>query len=152
MSPRSIILTFQVPDLISIFLSLGRLSKESVQVRAPLWHFVTSLFYGEELLGPRPTTNLEDNPLSAVRNCLFSIFAATLHIWRACPPSAALGRAMPWWQGTHSTWITKKKIHHKTAQVLTSRFSCVHICRRMKRTVEKWMQYQPYDVQLSRKK
>ena len=37
-------------------------------------------FYGEELLAPRPTPKLEDHPLSAVRDCLFNIFAATLHI------------------------------------------------------------------------
>jgi len=37
-------------------------------------------FYGEELLAPRPTSKLEDHPLSAVRECLFNIFAATLHI------------------------------------------------------------------------
>jgi len=37
-------------------------------------------FYGEELLAPHQTPKLEDNPLSAVRNCLFNIFAATLHI------------------------------------------------------------------------
>ena len=36
--------------------------------------------YGEELLAPRPTPKLEDHPLSAVRDCLFNIFAATLHI------------------------------------------------------------------------
>ena len=36
-------------------------------------------FY-DELLTPRPTPRLEDNPLSAVRDCLFNIFAATLHI------------------------------------------------------------------------
>jgi len=36
--------------------------------------------YGEELLEPRPTPKLEDYPLSAVRDCLFNIFAATLHI------------------------------------------------------------------------
>jgi hypothetical protein len=36
-------------------------------------------FYGAELLAPRPTTKLEDHPLSAVRDCLFNIFAATLH-------------------------------------------------------------------------
>jgi hypothetical protein len=34
------------------------------------------------LLAPRPTPKLEDHPLSAVRDCLFNIFAATLHIWR----------------------------------------------------------------------
>ena len=32
------------------------------------------------LLAPRPTPKLEDHPLSAVRDCLFNIFAATLHI------------------------------------------------------------------------
>jgi hypothetical protein len=38
-------------------------------------------FYGEGLLAPRPTPNLEDRPLSAVHNILFNISAATLHIW-----------------------------------------------------------------------
>jgi len=37
-------------------------------------------FYGEELSAPCPITSLEDHPLSAVRDCLFNIFAATLHI------------------------------------------------------------------------
>ena len=37
-------------------------------------------FYGEELLAPRPTPKLEDHPVSAVRDCLFNIFAATLLI------------------------------------------------------------------------
>jgi len=37
-------------------------------------------FYGEELLAPRQIFKLENNPLSAVRVCLFKIFAATLHI------------------------------------------------------------------------
>jgi hypothetical protein len=40
------------------------------------------IFYGEELLAPRPTPKLENHPLSAVRDCLFKVFAATLHIWR----------------------------------------------------------------------
>jgi hypothetical protein len=40
------------------------------------------IFYGEELLAPRPTPKLEGHPLSAVRNCLFNVFAATLHIRR----------------------------------------------------------------------
>jgi hypothetical protein len=49
---------------------------------ACVW-FVTCLSsYGEELLAPRPTPKLEDHLLSAVRDCLFSILAATLHIWR----------------------------------------------------------------------
>jgi len=37
-------------------------------------------FYGEEeLLASRPTPKLEDHTLSAVRDCLFSVFAAALH-------------------------------------------------------------------------
>jgi hypothetical protein len=45
--------------------------------------FVTRLrFYGENLWAPYPNPKLEDYPLSAVRDCLFSIFVATLHIWR----------------------------------------------------------------------
>jgi hypothetical protein len=41
-----------------------------------------AIFYGEELLAPRPTPKPEDHPLSAVRDCLFNVFAATLHIRR----------------------------------------------------------------------
>jgi hypothetical protein len=37
-------------------------------------------FYGEKLLASRPNPKLEDHPLSAVSDCLFNIFAATLHI------------------------------------------------------------------------
>jgi hypothetical protein len=37
-------------------------------------------FYGEYLLASRPTPKLEDHPLSAVRDSLCDIFAATLHI------------------------------------------------------------------------
>jgi hypothetical protein len=37
------------------------------------------IFYGEQLLAPRPTHKLEDHPLSAVRDCSFNIFSATLH-------------------------------------------------------------------------
>jgi hypothetical protein len=37
-------------------------------------------FYGEGFLVPCPTTKLEDHPLSAVRDFLFHIFDATLHI------------------------------------------------------------------------
>jgi hypothetical protein len=44
-------------------------------------------FYGEELT-PRPTPKMEDHRLSAVRDCLFSTFAATLPIWRQSPISA----------------------------------------------------------------
>jgi hypothetical protein len=42
--------------------------------------------------------------LPAVRDWLFSIFTATLHIRKVSPPTATWGRVMPWWQGTHLTW------------------------------------------------
>ena len=45
------------------------------------------IFYSEELLAPRSPHMLEDYPLSAVRVCLFYVFAAALHI-RKLPPTA----------------------------------------------------------------
>jgi hypothetical protein len=53
----------------------------SLQTRGTCIRLVTRpVFYGEELLALRPAPKLEDQPLSAVRDCLFKIFAATLHI------------------------------------------------------------------------
>jgi hypothetical protein len=40
------------------------------------------IFCGEELLATRSSPKLEDHPLSAARDCLFNVFAATLHNWR----------------------------------------------------------------------
>jgi len=37
------------------------------------------MFYREGLLAPRPTPKLENHPFSAVHDCLFNLFAATLH-------------------------------------------------------------------------
>ena len=37
-------------------------------------------FYVEELSAPRPTTKLEDHPLSTVRDSLFNISAPTRHL------------------------------------------------------------------------
>ena len=54
--------------------------------------FLAKIFYREGLLAPRPTPKLDDHPSSAVRDCLFNLFAATLHI-------AKWWRTMPWWQG-----------------------------------------------------
>jgi hypothetical protein len=39
------LLTFHIPNLMSIFLGLGHLSKDSIQVRGSLRHFVRSLFF-----------------------------------------------------------------------------------------------------------
>ena len=45
-----------------------------------MWVFLSKCFYREGLLAPRPTPKLEDHPSSAVRDCLFNLFAATLLI------------------------------------------------------------------------
>ena len=46
-----------------------------------LWIFRNEVrFNCEQLLAPRPTPKLEAHPLSVVHDCLFNIFAATLHI------------------------------------------------------------------------
>jgi hypothetical protein len=37
-------------------------------------------FHYEMFVAPPPIPKLEDHPLSAVRDCLLNIFAATLHI------------------------------------------------------------------------
>jgi hypothetical protein len=70
------------------------------------------------VVSPRPTPKLEDHPLSALRDCLFNIFAATLHIWRPSPASATWGRAMPWWQGTHLTWLWCHNVHNLITRII----------------------------------
>jgi hypothetical protein len=76
------LLTFHNPNLISIFRTLGRLSKESVQVRGLCNLFVTVFFPVRSFQIPYPTPELEGHPLFSVRDCLFNIFAANLHSWR----------------------------------------------------------------------
>ena len=50
--------------------------------RLSAWTFCNNIcFYSEESLAPCPTPKLEDHPMSAFCDCLFNIFAATLHIW-----------------------------------------------------------------------
>jgi len=64
------------------------------------------VFYDEELLASCPIPVLDDCPLLAVCDCLFSIFAATLHIWRLYPPTTTQRThcaVVPW---THITWST----------------------------------------------
>ena len=70
------LLTFLVPNLMSLFNCLGR-TKGSVQARGNC-----ICFYGEELLAPLPTPKQEDHPLSVVRDSLFNTFVATVCIGR----------------------------------------------------------------------
>jgi hypothetical protein len=75
--------------------------EESVWFRGFFEYFVIWLiFYGEELLAPRPASRLEYHPFSSVRDCLFNIFAATLHNWRLfLHPQPEDAPCRGWWQG-----------------------------------------------------
>ena len=67
---------------ITAFTSARHMSYQSISpgLRLSVWVFRNNIrFYGEELLAPRPTPKLEDHSLSAFRDCLFNIFASTLH-------------------------------------------------------------------------
>jgi hypothetical protein len=64
----------------SIFRCLGRTKYQSRPGAYCMYVSPHKTFYGAKFLAPRPTPKLEDHPLSTVRDCLFSIFAATLHI------------------------------------------------------------------------
>jgi hypothetical protein len=54
------------------------------------------IFYGEELLAPRPTHKLKDHPLSAVRDWLFNKFAAA----PSSPRGRSSNRQLLWLQGS----------------------------------------------------
>ena len=53
---------------------------------------------------------LKDHPFSAVRDCLFNIFVATLHIG-GHSPFTTWGHTMPWWQGPnyHLSLVLKRR-------------------------------------------
>ena len=72
---------------------------------SPWEYFLIMFFHGEVLLAPRPTPKLEDHPLSAVHNCLFNIFAATLHI-RGCSSICNLRMRRAVVTGTHHITVT----------------------------------------------
>jgi hypothetical protein len=65
----------------SLFRCLGH-TKASVQVRGFVCKcFVTNIgFHSEELLAPSPNPQTGGPPLVGCRDCLFNIFAATVHI------------------------------------------------------------------------
>jgi hypothetical protein len=79
---------------------------ESLSVNISL---TNKCFQDEELLALRRTPMLEDHPLSAVRDCLFSIFATTLHI---------AGRSPIHNLRTGHTVMTVKQSHYRPGQAL----------------------------------
>lgn len=74
----------QFPNLITTFSFLS-CSKPSTRIYETFRKMPFS--YNQLLLALRLISKLEDHPLSAVRDCLFSIVTATLRIWRSSLPS-----------------------------------------------------------------
>jgi hypothetical protein len=73
--------------LIRIPFPLPRSFQRIHQIRSPYVSFRNKLvFNGEGFLASRPTPKLNNCPLSAVLDCLFIIFATTLHIWLSNAP------------------------------------------------------------------
>ena len=72
-----------------------------------------------------PTRNIESRPFLAVCHCLLNIFAATLHIWKLSPPSAA------WWsvchvaKGGNSWWFSEAALKYNRKHINCVRFSNV---------------------------
>jgi hypothetical protein len=59
----------------------------------PPCKFRNLLFYVQlGVVSPRPTQNLEDRPLSPIRDCLFNIFSATHCTCKLSAPSPTWGR------------------------------------------------------------
>jgi hypothetical protein len=109
------LLTFHNTNLVSIFRRLGRLSKESVQVRGSIEIVVTNLFvYGEGLSVPRWRTS--PCHLSAAAYSIYSQLPSTVGD-RSSIRKLRKSHAVP--TGTHPTWIIvivlfKKNIWNKS--------------------------------------
>jgi hypothetical protein len=80
--------TLQIPELAlwSRVLQLATPCSQQSALSCVTFHNMLVFTVGS-LLALRPTHKLQDHPLSALRDCLFSVLAATLHIWGPSPPS-----------------------------------------------------------------
>jgi hypothetical protein len=77
--------------------------------------------YSDELIAPRPTPQLEDHTLSAVRDCLINIITATLHIGGHSSIRNLRTRhaVVP---GTHLSWCPTP------LRILNNDFNCKNLC------------------------
>ena len=95
-------------------------------------------FYGE-LVAPRPTPNLNDHPKMAVCDCLFDIFAATLHIG-GCSSIRNLRTRYAVVTGTHLLWMP----HHIKPKIITyCQFQTV-LNKTLTHKFEKWCKFSSY--------
>ena len=83
----------------------------------------TIRLYVEDLLAPRPTPKQEDHPLSAVRDCLFNIFAATVHIGgRSSIRNLRTRHAVL--TGTHLSRYFTPQFHHSSHAYFRNNCAC----------------------------
>ena len=101
------ILTFHVPNLISLFRCLGH-TKVSIQVLGKCSWFATKLFFTVrncQHVAQPPSYRTTPCRLSATA---YSIYSQLPSILDAVPTSATWGSAMPWWQvPTYQGFIIK---------------------------------------------
>jgi hypothetical protein len=76
------------------------------------------------IISSTSSPKLEGHPLTTVRDCLFNTPDPTLHTWRLSPSPTTWGQAMPWWQGTHLTFI-KCKLNYSITTVNGKRLALI---------------------------
>jgi hypothetical protein len=89
------VLIFHVPYLISVFLSLGRLSKESAELRG-LVTFRNNYFLLRRVVSPTPNHQAGGPTRVGCPRLLIQYIRSYPPYLEAPPPSATRGRAMPW--------------------------------------------------------
>jgi hypothetical protein len=75
---------------------LGRLSKESVQVRGSFMTFVRYLFFAVKIISPTPNPQGKGPPLVVCPRRLIQYIRSYPLLLEAVPPSTTRGRAMLW--------------------------------------------------------
>jgi hypothetical protein len=110
-----VLLTFHVPNPLSIFRRLARISTE----RGWYEYSVTSYFFKMRGCSPTPNPQTGGSTLVIFRGCLSNIFTTTLLSWR---PSLHPQLEVLWWQGeplnigshmhTRDNTICKREIYH----------------------------------------
>jgi hypothetical protein len=78
------ILTFHIPNLMSTFLSLGHLIKESVKVEALCYISYQAYALQGGVISPVLNPKLEDHPFLVIHDCLFNIHGYLTYLQAIC--------------------------------------------------------------------
>jgi hypothetical protein len=131
-NPKIKILTHHNPNLISIFRRLGRLSKESVQVRGSVWFFVTNLFFMVKVYYPHAQPRIWRTTPYRLSVAAYSIYSQL--------PSIAGGRSSirnprtlhAVVTGTHLTWRNLVLCYWNVLLIISLDFRCSDFLHAMK--------------------